>query len=80
MNGPDRLPFRAILLGELLATPAAARYADDPNRSLLASMIAGLFIPLGAQAAEADLMKKIDAMAKEIESLRAQVQAHGQAR
>jgi len=41
MNGPDRLPYRATLLAELLATPAAARYADDPNRSLLASMIAG---------------------------------------
>jgi nitrogen fixation protein NifQ len=41
MNGPDRLPFRAMLLAELLATPAAARFADDPNRSLLASMIAG---------------------------------------
>ena len=41
MNGPDRLPLRAMLLAELLATPAAARYAADPNRSLLASMIAG---------------------------------------
>lgn len=41
MNGPDRLPIRATLLAELLATPAAARFADDPNRSLLASMIAG---------------------------------------
>lgn len=41
MNGPDRLPYRAIVLAELLATPAAASFADDPNRSLLASMIAG---------------------------------------
>ena len=41
MNGPDRLPYRAIVLAELLATPVAASFADDPNRSLLASMIAG---------------------------------------
>ena len=41
MNGPDRYPIRAIVLAELLATPAAASFADDPNRSLLASMIAG---------------------------------------
>ena len=41
MNGPDRLPYRALVLAELLATPAAASFADDPNRSLLASMIAG---------------------------------------
>ncbi len=41
MNGPDRMPYRAILLADLLGTPAAAKYAGDPNRSLLASMIAG---------------------------------------
>ena len=41
MNGPDRLPILTTLLAELLATPAAARFADDPNRSLLATMIAG---------------------------------------
>jgi nitrogen fixation protein NifQ len=41
MNGPDRLPCRALVLAELLATPAAARFAGDPNRLLLASMIAG---------------------------------------
>ena len=41
MNGPDRIPMRAIVLAELLATPAALRFAKDPNRSLLASMIAG---------------------------------------
>ena len=49
------------------------------TRNLLASLIAGLFIPLGAQAADAELMKKIEAMAKEIESLRAQVQANQEA-
>jgi len=46
------------------------------TRNLLASLVASLFIPLGAQAADAELMKKIEAMAKEIESLRAQVQAN----
>ena len=46
------------------------------TRNLLASLIASLFIPLGAQAADADLMKKLEAMAKEIESLRAQIQAN----
>lgn len=42
MNGPDRLPCRSFLHAELLALPAAsAAAASDPNRSLLASMIAG---------------------------------------
>ena len=36
------------------------------TRNLLASLIASLFIPLGAQAADADLMKKLEEMAKEI--------------
>ena len=49
------------------------------TRNLLASLVASLFIPLGAQAADAELMKKIEAMAKEIESLRAQVQANQEA-
>ena len=41
MNGPDRLPFRCLLLAELLARPASAVAAADPNRPLLASVIAG---------------------------------------
>lgn len=49
MNGPDRLPFlqsshdgcRAELLDALLASPVASDNAADPNRSLLASIIAG---------------------------------------
>ena len=41
MNGPDRQPIRAIVIAELLATPVALRFAGDPNRLLLASMIAG---------------------------------------
>ena len=49
------------------------------TRNLLAGLIASLFIPLGAQAADAELLKKIEAMAKEIEALRAQVQANQEA-
>jgi nitrogen fixation protein NifQ len=41
MNGPDRLPYRSLLLAELLARPATAAIAADPNRPLLASLIAG---------------------------------------
>ena len=41
MNGPDRLPYRATLFAELLASPAAGAAARDPNRALLASMVAG---------------------------------------
>jgi len=41
MNGPDRLPYRSTLFAELLAMPASAMVAADPNRSLLASIIAG---------------------------------------
>lgn len=49
------------------------------TRNLLAALVAGLFIPIGAYAADAELMKKIEAMAKEIEALRAQVQANQEA-
>ena len=41
MNGPDRLPYRALLLAELLASPAAGAAAGDANRPLLASIVAG---------------------------------------
>lgn len=41
MNGPDRLPCRAMLVAELLALPAVGAAACDPNRPLLASLIAG---------------------------------------
>lgn len=40
MNGPERLSYRSLLFAELLARPATAM-AADPNRSLLASMLAG---------------------------------------
>jgi nitrogen fixation protein NifQ len=41
MNGPDRLPYRHLLHAALLAAPASGAPADDPNRPLLASMLAG---------------------------------------
>lgn len=44
-------------------------------RSTLAVLVAGLFLPLGAQASEAELLQKIEALSKEIELLKSQVQA-----
>lgn len=41
MNGPDRLPLRSVLFAELLALPASGAAASDPNRPLLASILAG---------------------------------------
>lgn len=41
MNGPDRLPTRAMLFAGLLAAPAVGAAACDPNRPLLASIVAG---------------------------------------
>lgn len=48
MNGPDRWPPRSLLLAELLASPAGSQAARDPNRPLLASMIAGQACGSGA--------------------------------
>ncbi|MDD2886119.1 MAG: nitrogen fixation protein NifQ [Dechloromonas sp.] len=41
MNGPDRLPTQAMRIAELLARPVVDAIAGDPNRPLLASLIAG---------------------------------------
>lgn len=41
MNGPERLASRTVLLAQLLATPAQAAFVADPNRVLLASILAG---------------------------------------
>lgn len=53
MNGPDRLPLRHMLYADLLARPAGGAAADDPSRSLLASMLAGQ--ACGAGCLPADL-------------------------
>jgi nitrogen fixation protein NifQ len=55
MNAPDRLPHRALLLTELLASPAFGPAALDPNRSLLASIIAGQAIGTGCLPAHLGL-------------------------
>jgi nitrogen fixation protein NifQ len=55
MNGPDRLPYRATLFAGLLATPATPRAAADPNRSLLASIIAGQMADTGCLPADLGL-------------------------
>lgn len=41
MNGPDRLPLRCLLFAELLARPTGGAAANDANRPLLASILAG---------------------------------------
>lgn len=41
MNGPDRIPYRHVLQEALLASPATAGLASDPNRVIFAAMIAG---------------------------------------
>lgn len=41
MNGPDRQPWRALVQACLLAAPAGTAALRDPNRPLLASLIAG---------------------------------------
>lgn len=47
MNDPDRFLLRAACLGELLARPATPAAARDPNRSLLAGLLAGQSARLG---------------------------------
>ena len=46
------------------------------KKKLLAVLLAGLSLPLAAGATEADLLKKIDALAAEIQALRNQVKAN----
>lgn len=41
MNGPDRSLLRSLLQARLLASPAGGDAAGDPNRPLLASIVAG---------------------------------------
>lgn len=41
MNGPDRSLLRSLLQARLLASPASGDAGSDPNRPLLASIVAG---------------------------------------
>lgn len=53
MNAPDRPARRTLLVADLLARPAVAPWRQDPNRPLLAHMVAGRL--LGAGSLPADL-------------------------
>ncbi|MBS1144956.1 MAG: nitrogen fixation protein NifQ [Proteobacteria bacterium] len=58
MNGPDRIPFRSTLFADLLAMPAATgKAAADPNRPILASIIAGQVTEGGCLPADLGLGK-----------------------
>ncbi len=46
------------------------------SRRLIACIVGSLFLPLGAHATDAELLKKLEAMQKEIEQLRAMVQSN----
>ncbi|MDI6748631.1 MAG: DUF3373 domain-containing protein [Rhodocyclaceae bacterium] len=50
------------------------------KRTLLAALVSGIFLPVGAQAAtEAELLQKLEALTKEVEALKAQVAAQQKA-
>jgi hypothetical protein len=46
------------------------------SKRLLVALIAGIWLPLSAYAADEELMKKIDALSREIEQLKQQVRAN----
>src|SRR5665647_131542 len=46
------------------------------KKKLLTALIAGMLMPMAAQAAEVDLLKKIEALAEQIEVLKSQVKAN----
>lgn len=46
------------------------------SRRVIACLLASLFVPAAAQASDAELLKRLEAMQKEIELLRAQVNAN----
>lgn len=64
MNGPERQASRTHMLAHLLATPAQPALVADPNRVLLASMLAGQMagegcLPAGlglSEAAQAQML------------------------
>ncbi len=48
------------------------------KKKLLATVVAGMCLPLASMAAEADLMKKIEDLSRELQALKAQVTANEQ--
>lgn len=52
---------------------------NTTTHKLLATLIAALFVPVGAHAADAELLKKIEALTQQLEQLKAQVQASQEA-
>ena len=59
MNGPDRIPYRQVLQASLLASPAEPGLAGDPNRAILASMIAGQAAGFGCLPADLGLTGQV---------------------
>jgi len=55
MNGPDRLFRREVIFAELLLLPCGKSAAGDPNRSLLASLVAGQAMGNGCLPADLGL-------------------------
>lgn len=55
MNGLDRAALRSLTLAELLATSGSAEACADPNRPLLASLLAGLRLGEGCLPADLGL-------------------------
>ncbi len=45
------------------------------RKKLLVTLVAGLLLPLGAAAADTELLKKLEAMSRELEALKSQVRA-----
>ena len=48
------------------------------KRNVLAGLVLGLAVPMAAQAADEELMRRIETLSREIEQLRSQVQANDQ--
>ncbi|MFZ2268902.1 MAG: nitrogen fixation protein NifQ [Azonexus sp.] len=59
MNGPDRHLGREVIFAELLLAPCGKSAAGDPNRSLLASLLAGQAMGNGCLPADLGLGEKV---------------------
>lgn len=59
MNGPDRRLGREVIFAELLLVPCGKSAAGDPNRSLLASLLAGQAMGDGCLPADLGLGESI---------------------